>query len=75
MAAKALTKVRLTLDVTDELNERLNELAAEAGGSKSEFLRKAIALAEAAINARKEGNEVAIVNKNSKKVVSTIVGL
>jgi len=75
MAAKALTKVRLTLDVTDELNERLNALAAEAGGSKSEFLRKAIALAEAAIKARKQGNEIAIVNKNSKKVVSTIVGL
>jgi predicted transcriptional regulator len=75
MASKSITKVRLTLDVTDELNERLDQLAAEAGGSKSEFLRKAIALAEAAVAAKKDGNEVAIVNKNSKKVVTTIVGL
>ena len=72
---RPVTKVRLTLDVTDELNDRLNALAAEAGGSKSEFLRKAIALAEAAIAARKDGNEVAIVNRSSKKLVSTIVGL
>jgi predicted transcriptional regulator len=74
-STKPVTKVRLTLDVTDELNNRLDHLAAEAGGSKSEFLRKAIALAEAAVAARKEGNEVAIINKNSKKLVSTIVGL
>ncbi len=73
--AKPATKVRLTLDVTDEMNERLNDLAAASGGSKSEFLRKAIALAEAAIHARKDGKEIAIVDRSSKKVVSTIVGL
>ncbi len=74
MAAKAATKVRLTLDVTDELNERLNALAEEAGGSKSELLRKAIALVEVAVNAKRTDKHVAVVDKNGK-VVTTIVGL
>ena len=73
-SAKNGSKVRLTLDVTDELNERLNELAAEAGGSKSELLRKAISLIEVAVDARKSGNQVAVVDKN-RKVVTTIVGV
>jgi ATP-binding cassette subfamily B protein len=52
----------------------LNALAEESGGTKTEFLRKAIALAEAAVEARKNGNQVAIVDK-SRKVVTTVVGL
>jgi len=74
MAAKAATKVRLTLDVTDELNERLNDLAEQTGGSKSELLRKAIALVEVAVNAKRSGRHVAVVDKDDK-VVTTIVGL
>ena len=74
MAGKAAAKVRLTLDVTDELNERLNRLAEEAGGSKSELLRKAIALVEVAVNAKRSGRQVAVVDKN-ERVVTTIVGL
>lgn len=72
--AKPATKVRLTLDVTDELNDRLNALAAESGGSKSELLRKAIALVEVAVDAKKAGKHVAVIDKNYK-VVTTIVGL
>ena len=67
-------KVRLTLDVTDELNDRLNALAEEAGGSKSELLRKAIALVEVAVDAKRAGRHVAVVDKHDK-VVTTIVGL
>ncbi len=74
MTAKAAAKVRLTLDVTDELNERLNGLAEEAGGSKSEILRKAIALIELAINAKRSGKHMAVVDQNDK-VVTTVVGL
>lgn len=74
MSAKSATKVRSTLDLTDELNERLNALAEDAGGSKSELLRKAIALVEVAVNAKRLGRHVAVVD-NEDKVVTTIVGL
>jgi predicted transcriptional regulator len=74
MATKSSAKVRLTLDLTDELNDRLNGLAAEAGGSKSELLRKAIALVEVAVEAKRSGRRVAVIDKNDK-VVTTIVGL
>lgn len=68
------SRVRMTLEISSELNDKLNQLAAEAGGSKSDFLRKAIALAEAAVDARKTGCQVAIVDRN-RKVVTTFVGL
>jgi hypothetical protein len=68
------TKIRLTLDVTDEVNERLNHMVEEAGGSKSDLLRKAIALIELAIKAKRTGNQIAVVDPNLK-VVTTVVGL
>lgn len=74
MSTKSAAKVRLTVDVTDELNERLNSLAEETGGSKSELLRKAIALVEVAVQAKRAGRHVAVVDRD-EKVVSTIVGL
>ncbi len=67
-------KVRLTVDVTDELYERLDQLADETGGSKSELLRKAIVLVDVAIQAKHQGRQMAVVDKN-EKVVTTIVGL
>lgn len=70
----ASERVLLTLDMTDELNERLNLLAVDAGGSKADVLRKAIALVDVAICARKTGQQLAIVDKEGR-VVSKIVGL
>jgi hypothetical protein len=72
--ANAGTRVRLTLEVTDELNRRLADLAFELGGSKSDVFRKAIALVEVALNAKRRGGRVAIVD-NDQRVVATVVGL
>ena len=74
MARKPATNVRLTLEVTADLNDRLDELAADCGGSKSELFRKAIALIELAIVAKREGSEIAVVDKD-QRVVTTVVGL
>jgi predicted transcriptional regulator len=74
MTAKVATKVRLTVDVTDELNRKLDELALATGGSKSDLLRKAITLIDLAVEAKRKGRHVAVVD-NDDKVVTTIVGL
>lgn len=42
--------VRLNVNITEELNARLDNLAERDGITKSELLRKAIALVELAVN-------------------------
>lgn len=73
-SAEYRPRVRLTLQITDELNDRLADLAAETAGSKSDLLRKAIALVEVAVEARRAGNQLAVVDRD-QRVVSTVVGL
>ncbi len=52
------TKVRLTLDLSAKLNELLDDIADEAGVTKSEVLRSAIHMLATARQARKEGMKV-----------------
>lgn len=66
--------VRLSLVVSPELNERLEQLASSAHVSKSEILRKAIALYDVAAEARVEKKRIGILDQN-KQLVTEIVGL
>jgi hypothetical protein len=56
-------KVRLTVDVSAELNQTLNKLAEESSTTKSEILRKAVTLMEVAAQARERGQKLAIINR------------
>ena len=67
-------KVRLNLDVSQELDLLLNELAAKIHGAKSDVLRKAIVLMELAVQARDREQKLGIIDKN-RRVVTEIVGL
>lgn len=60
--------------ITDALDKRLDELASELGGSKSDLLRKAIALIEVVVNAKRHGRRIAVVDED-QRVVTTIVGV
>lgn len=72
--AEGKADIRLSLIVSPELNETLEELAARSHSTKSDVLRKAIALFEAASNAKKEGQRVGILDKD-RNVVTEIVGI
>jgi predicted transcriptional regulator len=67
-------KVRLSLDVSPELNRTLDELATKIHGTKSDVLRKAIVLMELAVQARDKEQKLGIIDKD-RHVVSEIVGL
>ncbi len=67
-------RVRLSLDLSRELNETLDRLASEGGTTKSELLRKAIALVDVAAQAKRKHQRLAIVDEH-QHVVSQIVGL
>lgn len=66
--------IRLSLAVSPELNERLEQLAAAGHTSKSEILRKAIALFDVVAEAKAEKKRIGILDQD-KRLVTEIVGI
>lgn len=66
--------VRLNVNITDELNQRLDQMAEKSGSSKSDLLRKAIVLMDLAVNENAKGNVLAVTDKNHH-VLREIVGV
>lgn len=71
---KEVEKVKLSLQVSAELNRILENMAAETGVTKSDVLRKALTLMEVAHEAKKKGKKIGISDKDA--VLETeIIGL
>lgn len=66
--------VRLSLVVSPELNDRLEELASAGHITKSDVLRRAIALFDVAAEAKKNHKRLGILDQN-KQLENEIVGL
>lgn len=67
-------KVRLSLDVSVELNQLLESLARTMRVTKSDVLRKAIVLMKVALDAKLKNKKLAIVDED-QPVQTEIVGL
>lgn len=70
-----MSKVKMTLEMSEELNEVLEELAKELSTTKSEVVRKALALMEVATAAKKKDQMLGVVSKKDDRLVSRIIGL
>lgn len=66
--------IRLSLSVSPELNTRLEQLAASSHTSKSEILRKAIALFDVVAEAKSEKKRFGILDQE-KRLLTEIVGI
>ena len=71
----AARKIKLTLELSEDVNNALEEIAAENSTTKSDVLRKAISLMKVAAGEKKKGRELAVIDSKSEKVVTHIVGL
>lgn len=69
-----MSKVQLTADISPELNETLEQLAKNANLTKSEILRRAIALMKVAAQAKEKGQKLALIDKN-QQVLTEITGI
>ena len=67
-------KVRISLDVSSDVSNRLEALADEIDGTKSEVLRRAIVLMEVVVEARKSGKRVGIAD-SSGKLTTEFIGV
>ncbi len=66
--------VRLSLTVSPELNRRLEQLAASGQTTKSEILRKAIALFDVVQQAQSDHKRIGILDQDSR-LLTEIVGI
>lgn len=68
---------RLTLDLTDEVNNRLTEIATTNGITKSEAMRRALSLLSVADKEQRKGNTLAVVKEEGNKItpVARLVGV
>jgi predicted transcriptional regulator len=56
--------VRLSLDVSVELNKLINQLAKETNSTKSDVLRRAVTLLNVAVEAKQQGKKIGIAEKD-----------
>lgn len=69
-----MATVRLNVNITEELNGALDFLAANDGITKSELLRKAIALFDVAVTEHRMGHKLAITD-SEHHVLREIIGV
>lgn len=69
-----MAKVRLSLDVSPELNQKLDQLAEDTHSSKSDILRKAITLMGVAVEAKQKHQKLGIVD-DKNHLVQEIIGV
>jgi len=67
-------KVKLSLHLSAETNDLLEKMCKEGHMTKSELLRKSVALMEVALKYKKQGNHLAVIDDEGHKI-SEIVGL
>jgi predicted transcriptional regulator len=72
---KSKEAVRLNVLVSPELNERLERMAAAEHSTKTEILKKALALFDVAHQAKAEDKAIGVFDKATKQIQTEIVGL
>ncbi len=65
--------VRFAVEMSPELAEKLEEMSEIEHTSKSDIFRKALFLMHVAINSKRKGNELAVVNSAGYKVGDIIL--
>ena len=64
--------IKLSLNLSPETNNRLKELAAQNFITKTELLRKALALIDIAMRNKDKGYHLAIIDKEDKKIAELL---
>jgi len=68
-------KVKLSVEVSKELDTILEQLAQDVHGTKSDVLRKGIALLQVAVDAKKHGQKFGDADSTGKQLEREIVGI
>lgn len=67
-------KIRLSLQISQELNQMLEEIGETTGANRTDVIRQALALMKVAHTAKTNGRHIGIVS-DAQKLDTEIVGL
>ncbi|WGF90568.1 ribbon-helix-helix protein, CopG family [Marinivivus vitaminiproducens] len=67
--------VRFNMVLSDDLNSEIDKAAAQTESTKSEILRKALQLYLAALDGKRKGLKLGLVEPDSEKLRTEFVGL
>lgn len=67
-----MSSVKLSLHISDEANELMEEVCKENLLTKSEFLRRAMALMIYTMNYKKKGGHIAVLDKDDNKLADVV---
>jgi Arc/MetJ-type ribon-helix-helix transcriptional regulator len=71
---ETLERIRMSLDLTPAMKAIIDDLARQEGASRSEVLRRAIALLKAIKDAQKKGEQPVLVDREGH-VTARLVGI
>ncbi|MCC2667258.1 MAG: hypothetical protein K0R24_2092 [Gammaproteobacteria bacterium] len=71
--SKHVNMVRYSVELSPELAEKFEEMAKQEHASRSDIFRKALFLMHVAINSKKKGREIAVVDQSGYKVSDIIL--
>lgn len=66
--------VKLSLEVSEDINAKLEKMAQKAGTSKSEVLRRGLGLYDIAAEAKEDGLKLGLLDQD-RKVITEIIGI
>lgn len=67
-----MSTVKLSLHISDEANELMEEACQQNLLTKSEFMRRAMALMIYTMNYKKKGAHLAVLDKDDKKIADVV---
>jgi hypothetical protein len=67
-----MSSVKLSLHISQEANDLMEEVCQENLLTKSEFMRKAMALMVYTMNYKKKGGHLAVLDKDDKKLADVV---
>ncbi len=71
---KDVDKIRLSLELSPEASLILDELVSGTSSTKSDVIRRGLALMKVAVDAKKSGHKFGVAD-NSEKLITEIVGI
>jgi predicted transcriptional regulator len=75
VAPGGIVSVRFNVVLSDDLNQEIDKVAEETESNKSDILRKALQLYLAARDGKRRGLKLGLVEPESEKLQTEIVGL
>jgi|ERR671924_832125 hypothetical protein len=75
VARESTERIRISLDVTPQMKQIIDQLAEQLGTSQADVLRRAVGLLKVIKDAQARGEQPALIDEQSRTLTALIVGV